>query len=132
VYALGVDPVMATGWHMVIGGAPLLALSLSREPELYTRIVEGGLNGSDAGLLAYSSLLGGAVAYGLFFIAASRGSLVRLSSLTFLTPMFAAATGFAVLGETLTPTQLLGAAITLCGVYFVNAKSSAEKEGTRE
>ena len=122
VYSLGVDPVMATGWHMVLGGAPLLALSLAREPELYSRIADGGLSGSDVGLLAYSSLLGGAVAYGLFFIAASKGSLVRLSSLTFLTPMFAAATGFAVLGETLTPTQLLGAGITLCGVFFVNAR----------
>jgi UDP-GlcNAc:undecaprenyl-phosphate GlcNAc-1-phosphate transferase len=28
-----------------------------------------------------------------------------------------------VLGETLTPTQLLGAAITLVGVYFVNARA---------
>ena len=122
VTALGVDPVMATGWHMVIGGVPLLALSMSREPDLYARISAEGLSSGDLVLLAYSSVLGGAVAYGLFFIAASKGSLIRLSSLTFLTPMFAAATGFAVLHETLTPMQLLGAAITLVGVYFVNVR----------
>ena len=26
-----VDPVMATGWHMLLGGVPLLALSIARE-----------------------------------------------------------------------------------------------------
>ena len=26
-----VDPVMATGWHMLLGGLPLAALSLARE-----------------------------------------------------------------------------------------------------
>lgn len=28
-----VDPVMATGWHMLLGGLPLLALSVAREGE---------------------------------------------------------------------------------------------------
>ena len=26
-----VDPVMATGWHMILGGLPLLALAVQRE-----------------------------------------------------------------------------------------------------
>lgn len=34
-----VDPVMATGWHMVLGGMPLIALSLATEqPELTTNL----------------------------------------------------------------------------------------------
>ena len=34
-----VDPVMATGWHMLLGGMPLLALSIAREgPELGPRL----------------------------------------------------------------------------------------------
>jgi len=123
VVSLGVDPVMATGWHMLLGGVPLLALSLAREPQLYAHLGAAGLGHQDVALLAYSSLLGGAVAYGLFFRAASQGSLVRLSSLTFLTPVFAAVAGFAFLGETLTPQQLGGAAITLLGVALVNAKA---------
>ena len=44
--------------------------------------------------LAYISLLGSAASYGVFFEAASRGNLAALSSLTFLTPMFASATGY--------------------------------------
>lgn len=33
------DPIMATGWHMVLGGIPLVALSLLTEPgELASRL----------------------------------------------------------------------------------------------
>jgi hypothetical protein len=30
------DPVMATGWHMVLGGAPLLALAVAQEGDSLT------------------------------------------------------------------------------------------------
>jgi drug/metabolite transporter (DMT)-like permease len=33
-----VDPVMATGWHMVVGGIPLLLLSAHNEPALYSHV----------------------------------------------------------------------------------------------
>jgi drug/metabolite transporter (DMT)-like permease len=86
------DPVMATGWHMVLGGAALLALSITQDgPELTNRLA--GFTAGDAAAMAYGSLLGGAAAYGIFFFNATRGSLTKLSSLTFLTPMFAAVGG---------------------------------------
>lgn len=69
------------------------------------------------------SLLGSAASYGVFFLNASRGNLTALSSLTFLTPMFAAASGFVFLGERLTPLQLLGAGVTLGAVYLINTNS---------
>ena len=49
--------------------------------------------------LVYISMLGSAASYGVFFYNASRGNLTALSSLTFLTPMFAAGTGFLLLGR---------------------------------
>lgn len=79
--------------------------------------------GGDAALLLYVSLLGSAASYGVFFYNASRGNLTALSSLTFLTPMFAAAGGYLALGETLTPLQLAGAAVTLGAVYLINGSS---------
>lgn len=116
------DPVVATGWHMVLGGVPLLALAA---------VQEGGdamerlslLTASDAVLLLYISLLGSAASYGVFFYNASRGNLTALSSLTFLTPMFAAAGGYLLLGETLTPLQLAGAGVTLGAVALINSNS---------
>ena len=119
----GTDPVMATGWHMILGGLPLLALSAAREPGALAKLLQDGLTLQDVGLLTYVSLLGGAVAYGLFFRAAAQGSLVRLSALTFLTPLFAALCGYSALGETLTQQQLAGAGITLVGVLLVNRRS---------
>lgn len=69
------------------------------------------------------SLLGSAASYGVFFYNASRGSLTALSSLTFLTPCFAAAGGYLALGELLTPLQLGGAAVTLGAVALINTNS---------
>ena len=74
--------------------------------------------------LLYTSLMGSALAYGVFFYFASKGSLTKLSSLTFLTPMFAALFGYLLLGETLDETQLLGAAVTVVGIYLVNTRAS--------
>ena len=123
---LKVDPIMATGWHMLLGGLPLAAASAAAEPALYARLATEGLPLADAARLAYASLLGGAVAYAAFFQAASTGSLVRLSSLTFLTPVVAAAAGFAVLGEELSLQQLAGAAITLAGISLVTQGSGGD------
>lgn len=84
--------------------------------------------GQDWLLLLYISLLGSAASYGVFFFNASRGNLTALSSLTFLTPLFAAVTGFFVLGEVLSPVELAGAGITLGAVYLLNTKPSAGKK----
>lgn len=73
------------------------------------------------------SLLGSAASYGVFFYNASRGNLTALSSLTFLTPMFAAAGGYLALGETLTPLQLAGASVTLGAVALINNHSHSEE-----
>ncbi|KAL4858588.1 WAT1-related protein [Chlorella vulgaris] len=116
------DPVVATGWHMVLGGIPLLAAAVWREGgEAPSRLAL--LTGGDLLLLLYISLLGSAASYGVFFYNASRGNLTALSSLTFLTPMFAAAGGYLALGETLTPLQLAGATVTLGAVALINNHS---------
>ncbi|KMS99675.1 hypothetical protein BVRB_1g021660 [Beta vulgaris subsp. vulgaris] len=117
------DPVMATGWHMVLGGLPLVALSvLNNDP-----IFNGSLNelsAIDLSSLFYTSIFGGAISYGVFFYNATRGSLTKLSSLTFLTPMFASIFGFLYLGESFSNLQLAGAFITLVAIYMVNYKDS--------
>ncbi|XP_072963358.1 WAT1-related protein At3g02690, chloroplastic [Typha angustifolia] len=120
------DPVMATGWHMAIGGLPLLVISvLNHEPALNGNLRE--LSSSDVLALCYTSVFGSAVSYGVFFYNATRGSLTKLSSLTFLTPMFASIFGFLYLGETFSPIQLGGALLTLIAIYMVNYRSIVDK-----
>ncbi|GAB4855269.1 hypothetical protein Ancab_023889 [Ancistrocladus abbreviatus] len=119
------DPVMATGWHMVIGGLPLAAIYLLNHDPVFN----GSLNGlttSDLAALLYTSVFGSAISYGVFFYNATRGSLTKLSSLTFLTPMFASIFGFLWLGETFSNVQLVGAFVTLVAIYMVNYQNSSE------
>jgi drug/metabolite transporter (DMT)-like permease len=111
------DPVMATGWHMVLGGLPLLAGSLFSESHQWDQL---SLNGGLA--IAYSTIFGSAIAYGLFFFYASRGNLTSLSALTFLTPVFALIFGNVFLAEMLTPVQFSGVFLTLVSIYLVNQR----------
>lgn len=90
---------------------------------IYQTIVAPLLHaGSDVLAMLYVSLLGGAAGYGIYFYNATHGSLTSLSSLTFLTPVFASATGFLAMGETMTPLQLAGGAVTLVSVGLINKK----------
>ncbi|KAJ6417631.1 hypothetical protein OIU84_001087 [Salix udensis] len=71
------DPVMATGWHMVIGGLPLLAISvLNHDPAFSLSLKD--LTASDILALLYTSIFGSAISYGVYFYNATKGS----SSLT--------------------------------------------------
>ncbi len=114
-----VDPVVATGWHMVIGGLPLFALSSQWEVSQWVHL---DLSGWLA--LSYSTIFGSAIAYGLFFYFAASGSLTSLSSLTFLTPVFALLFGNLFLSEVLSPLQSAGVCLTLVSVYLINQRET--------
>ena len=114
-----VDPVVATGWHMVLGGLPLYGLSLWWEPHPWQ-----GLTLTDWGAIAYSTLLGSALAYGIFFFLAAQGNLTSLSALTFLTPVFALLFGNLYLAERLTTLQWFGVGLTLVSIYLINQRQT--------
>lgn len=111
------DPVMATGWHMVLGGVPLLVASGLGESGQWLH-----LEGAAWLCLSYATLFGSAIAYGLFFFYAAQGNLTSLSSLTFLTPVFALIFGHWILGEVLSSLQFLGVCLTLVSIYLINQR----------
>ncbi len=113
------DPVVATGWHMVLGGMPLFVLSALGEVQPWR-----GLTGLDWGAIAYSTLFGSALAYGIFFWLAAQGNLTSLSALTFLTPVFALLFGNLFLGETLSSLQWVGVSFTLVSIYLINQRDA--------
>jgi len=112
-----VDPLVATGWHLVLGGIPLLALSGLWEGAAWSQVNAWGWLG-----MAYSAVLGSAASYGLFFYLAAQGNLTSLSALTFLTPVFALTFGALFLGETLTLWQLSGVILTLISITLINQR----------
>ncbi len=114
----GSDPVAVTGWHMVFGSVPLILwhcfdATWPLVPHWTT---------FEWSLMAYASLFGSAVAYGLFFWFASKVELTSFSSLAFLTPVFALATGGFLLGERLETLQWLGVALVLFSVVLVSQR----------
>lgn len=111
------DPVVATGWHMVIGGTPLFVLSWLQESQQWQNItIEGWLS------LGYATVFGSAIAYGIFFYLASKGNLTSLSALTFLTPIFALLFGTILLSEVLTTIQSGGVCLTVISIYLINQR----------
>lgn len=111
------DPVVATGWHMILGGLPLAVLSMTYEHQPWS-----GIEASGWGAIAYSTILGSAIAYGIFFYLAAQGNLTSLSALTFLTPVFALIFGNIFLGEVLSQIQTAGVALTIVSIYFINQR----------
>ncbi|MBW4612715.1 MAG: DMT family transporter [Desmonostoc vinosum HA7617-LM4] len=111
------DPITATGWHMIIGGLPLWGISSVVESQQWQN-----LGVYDWTALAYATVFGSAIAYGLFFYFASSGSLTSLSSLTFLTPVFALLFGNLLLSEVLSHIQWVGVCLTLVSIYLINQR----------
>ncbi len=135
------DPVAITGWHMLLGSAPLLVgalitpllapgggdlaptgLGLSAlGPALWSALWPTWSAGQ-WGLMAYATVLGSALAYGLFFWFASSGDLTGFTALTFLTPVFALLCGVLFLEESLEPLQWVGALLALVSVLLINRR----------
>ena len=117
------DPVAVTAWHLLLGGLPLVVFSLVGPLADPLRLLPQ-LSLQQWGLVAYASVFGTALAYGLFFWFASRGDLTGFTALTFLTPVFALASGLVLLGEQLRLLQWLGVVLALGSVLLINRRGA--------
>lgn len=111
------DPVSATAWHMVIGGVVLTTISGVNETQQWQQ-----LTSNDWMALTYASVLGSALAYGLFFYFASKENLTSFIALTFLTPVFALTFSHLFLAEFLSVVQWVGVGFTLISIYLINQR----------
>ena len=112
-----VDAVVATGWHLVIGGVVLFLFSFFSESNQWVN-----LDFNSWLSLSYATIFGSAIAYGVFFYLASKGNLTSLSALTFLTPVFALTFGNLLLEEKLSDLQWQGVWLTLVSIYLINQR----------
>ncbi|MEM9817040.1 MAG: DMT family transporter [Cyanobacteria bacterium P01_D01_bin.6] len=111
------DPIVATGWHMILGGIPLAVMSVLWETNQVSNLLPGDWLG-----LGYATVFGTALTYGMFFYLAANGNMTSVSALIFLTPVFALLFSNLFLGEQLTQLQWIGVALTLVSVYLVNQR----------
>jgi probable blue pigment (indigoidine) exporter len=101
-----------TGWQLLIGGVivvPLMAVMEGAPPEL---------NGQHIAGFAYLSLIGTALAFVLWFNGIRRLPAAAPPLLGLAAPVTGALLGWVVLGQSLSPVQLTGFAVTLGAIAY--------------
>nr|WP_231700499.1 EamA family transporter [Arthrobacter sp. zg-Y750] len=106
----------ATSWQLVAGGLFLLPVAL---------LAEGpppALTGSNLAGYAYLGLVGTALAYSLWFSGLHRLPASGTALLGLLSPVVAAAAGWLLVGQSLSPGQCVGAAVVLATLVLAGRK----------
>jgi probable blue pigment (indigoidine) exporter len=102
----------ATGWQLLLGGALLLPLTIA---------VEGAprvLTVTNVAAFTYLTLIATALAFLVWFSGIERLPAAAPPLLGLAAPVTGAALGWLVLGQSLTPMQLVGFAITLATIGY--------------
>jgi len=100
-----------TAWQLTAGGLLLVPPAMILEPG-FPPLSPIGLAG-----LGYLSLIGAAATYILWFRGVDRMAPSAISSLGFLSPVSAVILGWVILGQSLSPGQLVGALVILISVW---------------
>ncbi|RJL33344.1 EamA family transporter [Bailinhaonella thermotolerans] len=106
----GVGPVAFGGWQLAAGGLFLLPVTL---------VAEGpppAIDGPAALGYLWLGLVGGLLAYVLWFRGITSLPVTSVAVLGLLSPMVAALLGVVILGQTLGPVQLAGFALALAAI----------------
>jgi len=121
VYTTGSKPLLArysplkvTGWSMIAGSVPLVALSLSALLRQDWHKVTVG----DWGAVLFSGLLSVVDGYLIWYTSVQRVGNTRTAVYNNLTPVIAILFAWIVTGSALAPLQILGAAIVLVGLIL--------------
>ncbi|MEV7007871.1 EamA family transporter [Streptosporangium sp. NPDC051022] len=103
----GVGDLALTGWQLTAGGLMIapVALALEGPPP--------ALDGAAVGGYLWLGLVGTAAAYSLWFRGINRLAALQVSLLGVLSPLTAALVGWIVLGQSLSPLQLIGFVLAL-------------------
>jgi probable blue pigment (indigoidine) exporter len=111
-YPAPVNRIASTGWQLLIGAAMILPLTL---------VVEGSppsLSGRNIMGFGYLSLVGTAGAFIVWFNGVRRLPAASPPLLGLAAPVTGAALGWLILGQSLSPVQLTGFAITVGAILY--------------
>jgi probable blue pigment (indigoidine) exporter len=115
--------VAATGWQLLMGGAILVPL---------TAIIEGAppsLSGRNVAGFAYLSLVGTGLAFIVWFNGIRRLPTAAPPLLGLAAPVTGAVLGWIVLGQSLSPWQLSGFAITIGAIGYAASLHTSKTTG---
>lgn len=108
-----VSALTFTAWQLTAGGLLLLPVALVMEPPL-PALTTANITG-----FVWLGLIGGAFAQLLWFRGIARLEPAIVASLSFLSPVMAVTLGWALLGQALTPPQIVAILIVMGSIWYV-------------
>ncbi|MGA4841881.1 EamA family transporter [Streptomyces sp. G45] len=121
----GIGPLALTAWQLTAGGLLIAPVAL---------LVEGAppaLDGRNIAGYVYLALAGTALAYWLWFHGIGRLRATQVSLLGPLSPLTAAVIGWAALGQSLTPLQVVGMVVAFGATVFGQLAAGAARRVPR-
>ncbi len=115
--APGVSPLLNAGLQVTSGGLGGFVMSFFFDT---THTIHHTAQGWIS--VAYLALIGSALAFTLYMFALKHLSATISSLYTYINPVVAILLGWALLGEALTPWEVVGMVVTIVGVWIVNSK----------
>ena len=107
-----VSPLTFTAWQLTAGGLLLVPITLIMEPALPSLTLDNWLG------FIWLGLVGGALAYIVWFRGLSRLEASAVAPLGFLSPLMATILGWAILGQALSALQMAGMVVVLFSVWL--------------
>lgn len=107
-----VSPLTFTAWQLTAGGLLLVPITLIMEPALPALTLNNWIG------FIWLGLVGGALAYIVWFRGLSRLEASAVAPLGFLSPLMATILGWAILGQALSALQIAGMVVVLFSVWL--------------
>jgi drug/metabolite transporter (DMT)-like permease len=114
---LPADPLVSTGWQMLLGGLAIVAvgLALGEAPE----VDPAAFSTRSILALGYLVVFGSWIAFTAYAWLLQNAPISKVSTYAYVNPVVAIVLGFLILDEVVTPVTLVGAAIIVVSVALV-------------
>ncbi len=123
------DPLASTAVQMLAGGALLVVVATAiGEP---ARADPSSFSTASLGAMAYLVVFGSLVAFSAYTWLLQHTSVSVVSTYAYVNPVVAVLLGALVLGEAVTPSMLIGAAIILAAVAFIVSRGATRQAQKR-
>jgi drug/metabolite transporter (DMT)-like permease len=122
-----VDPIMAMGAQLLIGGVPLMAGAV-----FFEDIASVDWSANFLFILIAISLFGSSLAYWMWSEILRTTELSRANAFSFLVPAFGLAMGAMFFGERIGLLEFAGIGLTLAGITLANHRDSADNQPATE
>ena len=119
------DPLVSTGWQMLLGGAVIVAAGLvvgeasEVDPEAFSL--------RSVAALVYLIVFGSWLAYTAYAWLLQNAPISKVATYAYVNPVVAIVLGFLILDEVITPITLVGAAVIVVAVALVVRIESARR-----